>query len=47
MREVLSSEASPGYLAGGVILGACWRARAMLVIAVSDIAAMPISAAVV
>jgi len=47
LREVLSSEASPGYLAGGVILGACWRARAMLVIAVSAIAAMPISAAVV
>ena len=47
MREVLSSEASPGYLTGGVILGACWRARAMLVIAVSAIAAMPISAAVV
>lgn len=35
------------YLAGGVILGACWRARAMLVIAVSAIAAVPISAAVV
>ena len=37
LREVLSSEASLGYLAGGVILGACWRARAMLVIAVSPL----------
>jgi hypothetical protein len=47
LREVISSEASPGYLAGGVIIAACWRARAMLVIAVSAIAAIPISAAVV
>jgi len=30
-----------------VILRACWRASAMLVIAVSAIAAMPISAAVI